>query len=236
VVVPGRRQVGLVVARGDFRGDMAERRKKSRKLKRGEGNPDRPIRPMERLAVYELLAQPANQQSYSAAYVAAGYKGDNKDAVKAAASRLFARPCVRREIEKLQARRAKKLDVTADRIELELARVAFSDLRDVVRITEVGVFIRPSERAELFGGDGVVEGDVQDVQLISDDAAAALAEASQTASPNGMNVRVKLHDKLKALELLMRRHGLLIDRVGNADGSNLAPGVVVYMPRAESAP
>lgn len=194
---------------------MAEKRKKTGGRTKQTAQ-ERPITPMERLAVYELLAQ-GPKPNQSAACAAAGYKSDNLSALASTASRVFKRPQVQAEIEKLQARRAKKLDVTADRIELELARIAFSDIRNVVRISDVGVFIRPTERPERFGADGVAEGDVADVSLVSDDAAAALSEASQTATPNGTNVKVKLWDKLEALKLLMQRHGLLVEQSNNVN-------------------
>ena len=73
--------------------------------------------------------------------------------------------------------------MTADRVVLELARVAFGDPRRVMSWGPGGVRLRPS--AEL-----------------ADEEAAIVAEVGETTTKEGGSLRVKTVDKLGALRLL----------------------------------
>ncbi len=83
------------------------------------------------------------------------------------------------------ARRSVRTEVKQDRVVAELARVAFSDMRDYAVWQDGKAQLRPS--AEV---DGAVVSDI-----------------SQSAA----GVRIKLHDKLRALEMLARHLGVLKD-------------------------
>lgn len=76
----------------------------------------------------------------------------------------------------------------------ELRRVAFGDLRKSVK----------------WGPDGVT---LVDSSELSDDDAAAISEVGETKSENGGSLKIKRHDKLKALELLGRHLGFYDDKV-----------------------
>ena len=86
------------------------------------------------------------------------------------------------------------------RVVAELARIGFSDIRQVVD-----------------WGPGSVT--VRDSASIGDDAAAAVAEVGKTAT----GIRVKLHDKVGALEKLGRHLGMFKDKVevGGAGGGSI---------------
>lgn len=92
---------------------------------------------------------------------------------------------VKAEIERRQARRAKRTEVSQDRVIRELVRIAFADLRNVVE----------------WGEGGVV---AKDSSLISDDAAAAISEIAQTQH----GLRIKTHNKMSALDLLGKHLGM----------------------------
>ena len=92
-----------------------------------------------------------------------------------------------------------RLGIKRDAVLRELARVAFADIRSVVKWGSV----------ELRTADGQTEAVVYDIDLIpseeiSGDTAAAVAEVRKTAE----GVVVKMHSKLAALEALAKHLGL----------------------------
>ena len=97
--------------------------------------------------------------------------------------RLLRNAAVREAVEREQARRAERTGITADRVLAELANIAFADPRDLME----------------WGPDGVTLKD-----------SASLAEV---AEGSGGTLRLKKHDKVKALELLARHIGMFRDRV-----------------------
>lgn len=111
-------------------------------------------------------------------------------------SDLLKKPLVAAAIAERQAKRFAKIDLSAERVLNELARIAFSDLREVARWGPTadeplrGVQLRASEE-------------------IHPDAAAAVESVMMTEH----GARISLHSKTKALELLAKHHGLLVDRV-----------------------
>lgn len=89
---------------------------------------------------------------------------------------------IRTEIEK----RRERTRVTADRVVLELARVAFADVGSLVD----------------WGPDGVT---LKRKSELSEDDRAAIADVSGGGKAQ---TRVKLHDKMRALELLAKHVGV----------------------------
>jgi phage terminase small subunit len=104
-------------------------------------------------------------------------------------TRLLSNAAIRARIDAAQSERAKRSEITADRVIREVARLAFSDMRKFARWGAAGV--RMNESTDL-----------------TDDEAAAVAEVSETVTKDGGSQRFKLHDKAKALELLGRHFGL----------------------------
>src|SRR5579864_7978176 len=78
--------------------------------------------------------------------------------------------------------RARRLGITAERVLLEYARIAFANIHDVVEWDEQGIRVTPSAR-------------------LSDDARAAIAEIVASAK-TGAIYRVKLHGKKPVLDAL----------------------------------
>ena len=91
-------------------------------------------------------------------------------------------------------KRNEKLEVTADRVVIELARIAFSDTTSAIRIEDGRVVVR-------------------DTNDLDENTRRAISEISETTTANGGTVKVKFHDKTRALELLSRHLGLLNDRL-----------------------
>ena len=98
---------------------------------------------------------------------------------------------VRKAIEKAQAKRTERTEITADRVVTELAKIAFADPRDLME----------------WGPNGVM---LKDSSTLTEEQAASVAEV---AEGNGGTLRLKKHDKVKALELLGRHIGMFRDKV-----------------------
>ncbi|MBV9825867.1 MAG: terminase small subunit, partial [Alphaproteobacteria bacterium] len=104
------------------------------------------------------------------------------------------KPEIASAIAEAQKARATKSGVTADMIVEEYRRLGFSEMRRLMRWGPNGVELLPS--AEL-----------------AEDDAAAVAEVSQTVTKDGGTIRLKVHDKARALDSLPRHLGLFRDRV-----------------------
>lgn len=125
------------------------------------------------------------------AAIRAGYSAKT---AKAQGSRLLTNVDVQASIAERQQARSRRTEISADRVIAEYARIAFADPRRIMSWGPDGVTLLPS------------------ASLTADDAA-VVAEASQTTSEGGGSIRVKLVDKLGALNALARHLGLLTDKV-----------------------
>lgn len=75
--------------------------------------------------------------------------------------------------------------INRERILKELARIAFSDMRDLAEWGPEGIFIKSSED-------------------IAHDHTIVVAELSEPSSRSGGAIKIKRYDKMKALELLLK--------------------------------
>jgi phage terminase small subunit len=121
----------------------------------------------------------------------AGYKSKNADVTGPV---LLATPNVRAAIDARFARAAKKTDMSETEIITELAKVARSDMSRFAKWGKAGVAL--GESSEL-----------------APDESGAISEISESKTKDGRNLRLKLHDKTKALELLARIKGMFKDHL-----------------------
>ncbi len=84
--------------------------------------------------------------------------------------------------------------IRADRVLEELARVAYANCGDY----------------STWGPDGV---ELKNSQELTEEQTAAVAEVSQTTTRYGGTVRIKYHDKIRALELLSKHLGMFADKI-----------------------
>jgi phage terminase small subunit len=103
---------------------------------------------------------------------------------------------VQRLIQEAMNDRAERTKVTQDRVVKELAKIAFANMKDFVRWGPTGVKVKNSQ------------------EVIEEDSA-AIAEISQVDTQYGTNIKFKLHDKLRALELLGKHLGMFLETVIN---------------------
>lgn len=132
------------------------------------------------------------------AALAAGY---SEASAETQGWQLLHNPIVSKELRKRMKRRAKRLDLTAENVLREIARIAFSDIRAVAEIGATGVTFKTSD--ELHPDAAAA---IQSIQ--SDTKVGKLGESSTT-------LKVKLHDKMKALDLAGKHLGLFLSGEGD---------------------
>jgi phage terminase small subunit len=131
------------------------------------------------------------------AVIAAGYT-ENRKAAAVQAHQLLRKPNVQRTIGEHFARRKKKFEKEEDRIIAELQTIAYSQITDTCLWTDNGIKLIPSRELKK-----------KHIKAIS--------EISETHTEWGTALRVKKHDKLKALELLGRHFGMWEDNGNRED-------------------
>jgi phage terminase small subunit len=135
----------------------------------------------ERRFIHEYLVDFDPKQ----AAIRAGYRRAQAADI---AAQLLRRADVAAEVETELRRRREKLQVTADRVLQEYARIAFADLRNFFDWGPENVALRPKA-------------------ALSDADAAALAGIELPAT-NGRGAKLRFHDKKAALDALARHLGL----------------------------
>lgn len=132
----------------------------------------------------------------SQAAIRAGY---SKNTSRSIANKLMTNADIQAEISRKIDKRAARTEITADRVLLELSRLAFLDVR------------------KAFNKDGSLKA----IHELDDDTAAAVAgmditEFGSGDEQSGVVKKIKLSDKKGALELVMRHLGMNTTPV-NAD-------------------
>lgn len=126
------------------------------------------------------------------------------------AARLLTNVSVKRAVEEKRAEIAESSKLKASDVIDELRRIAFSDITQVMSFTASKAKIKSSRK-------------------LSEDAKKIVASVSQTRA----GLTVKLHDKVKALELLGRYLNIFTDRV-EVEGRGLGLILNMNAPASES--
>ena len=125
----------------------------------------------------------------TAAAQRAGYKNPNK-----IGTRLVGKSSISEEISKRMADRSKRTEITQDRVLRELAAIAFQNSKNLFEWDSSGVRLKASKD-------------------LTDDEAAAVSDVSEIRSKEGITVKVRVFDKMRALELLAKHLGMLTDKI-----------------------
>lgn len=117
------------------------------------------------------------------------------------ASRLLSNVMVQEALQKRQAQLCTKLEVTQERVLEELAAIAFANGTDFVTITETGLL------------------NVKPTRKVPKEKLPAIASIKY----NQLGVEIKLHDKVRALELLGKHLGVFDAKSGTSEtpGNNI---------------
>lgn len=152
------------------------------------------------------------------AAIRAGYSEDTAGAI---GYENLNKPQIERAIAAAMNLRAKRTEITADRVLTELAKIGFSDIRKAVRWESALV----TEEDNPDGGDITVIKKIvtNRVELIAsddidDETAAAISEISQNATGG---VKIKLHDKKSALVDLGKHLGIFNEKVEHSGGMKM---------------
>lgn len=173
------------------------------------------LTPKQRAFVREYLLDLNATQ----AAIRAGYSENTAAAIGA---ENLTKPNIASAIEAAMNLRAKRTDITADRVLRELAKIGFSDIRKVVSWHSALI----NEEDNPDGGDVAVIKTIvtNNVQLVAsteidDDTASCISEISQNATGG---LKVKLHDKRAALVDIGRHLGMFTDKT-EISGPNGGP-------------
>ena len=134
------------------------------------------------------------------AAIRAGYKANTAHAIGAENLR---KPKIAEEIARRQKDLQRRTEISQDRVVKELARIAFADASDYACIE---TYMYENKEGTLSPIQVVSP---KDTGALSDDQRAAIAGIKQGAT----GIEIKLHDKIKALELLGRHIGMFNDKI-----------------------
>lgn len=138
-------------------------------------------------------------------------------------------------IEKLRAPIIKKLDISAERILEEYAKLAFANLHDFLGVNEDGT-IQAKEGLPFADFTGVTK----DQMAGLDGLEIIMLPPIEEDGPNPIKVKMKLADKKGALDVLAKRAGLLKEHIehsgkidtGSADPADIAKRVAFLLQKA----
>lgn len=149
------------------------------------------------------------------AAIRAGY---SEKTARSQGQRLLTNVDIEAAISAAQAKRSERTGITQDRVMQELARIGFADIRKAVQ-WGVSPADDSSENADP-NGLNVYPVSLVPSEKVDDDTAAAITEVSLTAQ----GVKIKLADKLGALEKIGRHLGMFGNErpdEGDAPGLNI---------------
>jgi phage terminase small subunit len=157
------------------------------------------------------------------AYLRAGYKAKDENTAYAAASRLLRNVKVKAVIDKLMAAREERTETKQDDVLKELSTIAFSKITDFLSIKEMEVIV---------GYEKDVDGDydytkpikqkmkvvdVMETSKMDKRKLAAISEIRQTKD----GISIKLHDKVKTLELLGKHLNMFTENLNISGNLNV---------------
>ena len=122
------------------------------------------------------------------AAIRAGYSPETAGSI---GNENLKKPEIRARIDKAMAERSKRTGVNADRVVQELAKIAFVNAMNVI-----------DQKTATVKEDAS-----------SDDTAAILSVKVKTVGEDGLQREIKMADKIKALELLVKHLGMFEDKV-----------------------
>lgn len=148
------------------------------------------------------------------AAIRAGY---SEKTAKSQGSRLLTKADVSARVGELKAERAKRTEITADRVLRELARVAFVDPTDVLNMETATV--KPDVSADDRAVIAAVKVKYIPVKQYDEDGELTVVDAVER--------EVKLADKLRALDMLAKHLNMYDKERQQDDGEEAETGVVV---------
>lgn len=149
---------------------------------------------------YELfcIAYWSNGGNATKAALAAGYAAKHAATMGHA---LLKRPEIRFRVDELKAAYMARSMITVDRLDAELARIAFANLEDYVRVDADGNVVPDLTAATRDQMAGLTEVSIQEQR-----------SEGKYGPSESITRKVKIGNKLGALELLLKRRGALVEK------------------------
>ena len=124
------------------------------------------------------------------AAIKAGYSKKTADVI---GNQNLGKLSIKTYLAEQMEKREQKLEITADKVIAEIAKLAFANTTDILEITDHGVVIKDLTKLDT----------------------SCISSAEEVFDKEGMRlgVKIKLHDKTKNLELLGRHLGLFKDKI-----------------------
>ena len=168
---------------------------------------ERKLTAKQKLFVAEYLADP----SATRAAIRAGYSPRTARVIGYV---NLQKPVIQAAIIKAQAPRLRRLDMAAEDVLIELARIAGANVLDYMRIDADG--------APIVDFAGL---DRESAAAISEITVEEVGQGRGVEKREVRRIKFRLHDKLAALDKLAKHFGLLRERMSleNPDGSSLQP-------------
>lgn len=154
---------------------------------------DEKLTPLQERFCQEYLIDQNGKQ----AAIRAGYAGGQSAEVNA--SKLLRITKVRHRLEELREKQTERLELSADMVLKALLDIAKADLADAY--DDEGGMLSVKQMPKKFRN--------------------ALAGAEETLTQNGLSRKIKLNDRIKALELLGRHLKLFTDKVEHSGSLTL---------------
>lgn len=123
-------------------------------------------------------------------------------------NRLMKKAEIQERIAELEKERMKRLNISQDRVLYELACIALSNGADYAKIIEQLVPNRDGKPVPVQCVDFTLTKELNDQQR----------RAISGIKEGKMGIEVRMHDKVKALELLMKHYGMLSDKPESTTG------------------
>lgn len=153
------------------------------------------------------------------AYKRAGYSAKSEAVAGVEGHKLLKNPKISDAIEEAMKKREKRTEITADRVLEQLAKVAFSDMKDfmewktVQQITDYKTVWNDETRereenvpvVSMFTRVNIKDSAEVDGTLVQ--------EISETNKGGSITHTMKLNDRMKALELLGKHLGLFTEKL-----------------------
>jgi phage terminase small subunit len=156
---------------------------------------------------------------------AAERSGFSKKTARQQAARLLSNVNIQRAIRRELQKRAKRTEITQDRVLSELALIGFSDLKHYIDIDPDTGAIRAKGFKAMPENTSRALKTIKEDRVIKEDADGKKVTVYD-------KVRFELYDKPKALELIGRHLGMFIDKVEHS-GAVTVINVVSAVPRPQ---
>lgn len=177
-----------------------------------------------------IAAYMANGFNGTQAAMTAGWSPTNPNAAGVKAHELLRNPKIKAEVERRTAERLAKLAMSAEEWAAEVGKLARSSMREVLHVTADGDPYIDLAKASPEFMDAMEAAEIEDfVDRRERDA------EGNVVSRDVRRVKVKLHSKLKALELVGKHLKLLTDRTEVDVGEGFAEVLDQAFARAEQA-